>query len=253
MPELSTCSSGQSCCATRCTLGLEDVNQQAEVGCRSGHDNGQKTDPCCGASGECDPWTTTHAAQKPGHGCCGSSSAAKAWSSSPSRDSCSRDACTDLCRDDSQSHKPEGLGDAPVEDLCTSSCCRKGGTSPRCDQDCIKAYAAYDCATYSGKDHVHGQSTGEPCNRHLEAAFERYGTLLEKAQCLCRSVLSSPIVRCCAKKAVRSGTTRSGSSDKGNTDVQVLRATGSTMGTAVDQHRKTRMMKGEEACQRECC
>ena len=100
-----------------------------------------------------------------------------------------------------------------TSDECGISCCQ-GQDGPRCDEECIEAYAKYDCLSSTETDACHGSSDHSPCNSHWQAAFERYGAMVKKAQCLCRNALNNSLVRCCEKKAGYRAGSRPGSSTK---------------------------------------
>ncbi|KAF4548361.1 E1-E2 ATPase-like protein 2 [Elsinoe fawcettii] len=85
-------------------------------------------------------------------------------------------------------------------DDCAPSCCEKDD-GPRCDDDCIKAYATLECHISSHADPEHQQPTDGHCTNHLQAAIKRYEQLLEDAHCLCKSVLSYSMIHCCGSDA----------------------------------------------------
>lgn len=81
----------------------------------------------------------------------------------------------------------------------TSAGCCATSEGPRCDDDCVLAYAKYDCTSSTDMSHDLTAIGDGLCGRHLQWALVKYGAMLKSAICLCKNVSSSSIVRFCAR------------------------------------------------------
>lgn len=134
-----------------------------------------------------------------------------------------------------RSVKPSGIDDITVSQECCrgngkyetkirDDCCdEKDDTKDHCDKTCcdekenryvgeccnnsyregsIKDGKSFDdtstCSSDSVKAHREPKGSSQSCSFHLKAAFEKYSSYLESARCICRSVLSSSMDKCCA-------------------------------------------------------
>lgn len=154
------------------------------------------TDSCCETATHDSIKTSNHVDTL---ACCKNNTSYEQGSNS--KGTTSKDKCKS---NEASSINTDGVGDSFTlrsERLPESTKCCSTTNGPRCTEDCVLAYAEYDCTT-STHDHdsdVHAGVT--PCSRHLQIALDTYGAMLKRAICLCQNIASSDVVRCCARKS----------------------------------------------------